>query len=227
MLFSLFLTCSKPLFFSLAIKAEPVDDYQLNPYTRSDNQSLSGMSMKSLCHQLEQEINPQALNVSPTMYHLTTADPRGHMFTPESFDEPAYYQSRAGALINSSMMYHTANHMYSNSSAALLSHSAPTPCQCVNAKTLMAKLGEGPQVGDSFEACLMSRHQAFAQTSLPLGRSPPSRYIQVKAGSQMEPSGQPLPQIGSVKGNHNEKAPEGIRVKQENLSYTYLEDGEF
>lgn len=149
------------------------------------------------------------------------------MLTPEPFDEPAYYQSRTRALINSSMMYQAANHIYSNSSAALLSHSAPTPCQCVNAKPLMAKLGDGPQVGDSFEACLMSRHQAFVQTSLPLGRSPPSRYIQVKTGSPMEPSGQPLPQVGSVKGNDDEKAPKGITVKQENLSYTYLEDGEF
>ncbi|XP_017264093.1 nuclear factor of activated T-cells, cytoplasmic 2 [Kryptolebias marmoratus] len=208
----------------IAIKAEPLDDYQLNLYGCSDNQPLSGMSMKSLYHHLEQEINPQALNVSPALYHLTTVDSRGHMLTPESFEEPAYYQSRAGALINSPMMYHSANQLYSNSSAALLSHSAPTPSQCVNARTLMAKLGEGPQVGDSFEACLMSRHQALVQTSLPLGRSPPSRYIQMKTGSQMEPCGQPLPQMGSVKGNHEEKGPEGITVKQENLSYTYLED---
>ncbi|XP_015814734.3 nuclear factor of activated T-cells, cytoplasmic 2 [Nothobranchius furzeri] len=204
----------------IAIKAEPLDMYQVNSYSCSK----SGMSMKSLYHHLEQEINPQPLNVSPTMYHLTTVDTRGHMATPDSFDDPIYFQSRAGALINNPVIYHTANQRYNNSSNAFLSHSAPIPSQCASARTPMAKPGEGPQVGDSFEACLMSRHQVFGQTSISMGRSPPSRYIQVKAGSREEPSGQPFIPVGSANRSHDDKAPDGITIKQENLSYAYLED---
>ncbi|XP_070758883.1 nuclear factor of activated T-cells, cytoplasmic 2 [Enoplosus armatus] len=215
-----------------AIKAEPLDDYQLNSYSYSDNQTLSGLSMKSLYHHLEQDSNLQALNVSPTLYHLTTVDPRAHVLTPDPLDDqPIYYQSRAGTLINSPMLYHTANQHYSNCGTALLggspmaSHPASTPSQCVSARTPVAKLGEGPQVGDSFEACVMSRH---VQTALPLGKSPPSRYIQGqaqgKSGSRVEPGGQPLTHIGSGRGNHEERAPERVTVKQENLRYAYLED---
>ncbi|XP_041837313.1 nuclear factor of activated T-cells, cytoplasmic 2-like [Melanotaenia boesemani] len=220
--------CSQPQHFIytplIAIKAEPLDDYQLNSYGHTDNQSLSGMSVKSLYHHLEQNNSSQALNVSSTLYHLTTVDPRAHMLTSGSLDEPAYYQSRAGTLINSPVMYHTANQRYSNCSTALLSHPASTPSQCISARTPVAKRAEAPQVGDSFEACLVSRHQALVQTSLPLGKSPPSRYSQEKAGNRVQPVGQALNQIGSARGNHDDQVPERIMVKQENLSYAYLED---
>uniref|UniRef100_A0A3P8SW91 RHD domain-containing protein n=1 Tax=Amphiprion percula TaxID=161767 RepID=A0A3P8SW91_AMPPE len=218
-----------------AIKAEPLDDYQLNSYGYLDNQPLTGMSVKSLYHHLEHENNLQALNVPSTLYHLTTVDPRAHVLTTDPLDDqPVYFQSRAGTLINSPVLYHTANQHYSNCSPALpggspmASHPASAPSQCVSARTAVGKLSEGPQVGDSFEACLVSRHQGFAQTGLPLGKSPPSRYIQGqtqgKAGSRVEPVGQPLAQIGSARGRHEERAPEKITVKQENLSYAYLED---
>lgn len=183
--------------------------------------------MKSLYHHLEQDNNHQALNASPTLYHLATVDPRACVLTPDPLDDQSvYYQARAGTLINSPVLYHSANQCYSSCGTTLLggspivSHPA-TPSQCVSARTPMAKLSEGPQVGDSFEACLLSRHQSFVQTTLPLGKSPPLRYIQGqaqgKAGCRVEPG----------RGNHEEQAPERVTVKQENLSYAYLEDGEY
>ncbi|KAK2861825.1 hypothetical protein Q5P01_001358 [Channa striata] len=196
----------------IAIKAEPLDDYQLNSYGYLDNHSLSGLSLKSVYHQ-EQDNNLQTLNVSPTLYHLATVDPRACMLTSDH-DQPLYYQTRTASndprqLINSPMMYHT---------SPLASHPVSTPSQCVSARTPVGKVSEGPQVADSFEACLVSRHQSFVQTPLPLGRSPPSGYIQVqaqaKAGSRVEP----------CRGNHEEQTTERVTVKQENLSYAYLED---
>ena len=183
--------------------------------------------MKPFYHHLEQDVNPQALNVSSTMYHLTTVDPHAQILTPDSLEEPAYYQSRAGTLINSPMMYHAPNQHYSSCSPTLLSHLASTPGPCVNARSPAARQANGPQAADSFEACLVSRHQGFAQTSLPLGKSPPSRYIKGKAGSCMEPGGQPPSQIRSARGNHDEKPAERIMVKQENINYAYLEDGNY
>lgn len=211
-----------------AIKAEPLDDYNLNSYGYADSQSLTGISLKSLYHHLEQDNNLQTFNVHPSLYHLATVDPRACMLTSDQLeDQPVYYQSKAGTLINSPVLYHTANQRYSNSGTTLLggspkaSHLVSTPNQCVSARTPVGKLSEGPQVGDSFEACLVSRHQSFVQTSLPLGKSPPSRYIQsqaqVKAGCRVEPG----------RGNHEERTPERVMVKQENLSYAYLEDGEY
>ncbi|MED6274819.1 hypothetical protein CHARACLAT_020298 [Characodon lateralis] len=205
----------------IAIKAEPLDDYHLDSYNCTDNHHLAAISMKSLYHHLEQDINPPTLNVSSTLYHLANVDPRSHMLPPDSLDEPAYYQSRTGNLLNNPVMYHTANQLYSNCSATMLSYPVSAPSPCVSVRTPMAKLTEGPQVGDSFEACLVSRHQGFVP---PLGKSPPSRYVQVKTGSQIQPFGQPLTQIGSAKENHDDKAPEKITIKQENLSYAYLED---
>lgn len=203
----------------LAIKAEPRDDYHLDSYNCLDNHHLSGISMKSFYHHLEQDINHPT---SSTLCHLDPrVDPRGHMLPPDSFDEPVYYQPRADSLMSNQVMYHTANQYYSNCSTNLPSHPVSAPSQGVSARSPMAKLGEAPQVADSFEACLVSRCHGFVT---PLGKSPPSRYVQVKAGSQIQPVGQPLPQIGSAKGNHDDKAPEKITIKQENLSYAYLED---
>lgn len=199
-----------------------MDDYQLHPYSYSDDQSLSGMSVKPFYHHLEQDINPQTLNVSSAIYHLTTVDPHAQILTSDPLEEQAYYQTRAGALIHSPMMYHPPNQHYSNCSPTLISHLASTPSQCMSARQ-----GNGPQAADSFEACLVSRHQGFVQTSLPLGKSPPSRYIKGKAGSCMEPGGLPPSQIRSARGNHDERPPERIMVKQENINYAYLEDGEY
>lgn len=219
----------------IAIKAEPLDDYQLNSYGYADNQSLAGMSMKSLYHHLEQDNNLQALNVSSTLCHLPTVDPRVHMLTPDPLDsQPVYYQPRGGTFINTPVLYHAANQHYSNCSTTLLcgspipSHLASAPSQRVSGRVPVAKLGEGPQVGDSFEAYVVSKHQGYVQTALPLGKSPPSRYIQGQAqgkpGSQVDPGGHHLPQIGSARGNHEERATDKITVKQENFSYACLED---
>ncbi|AWP02483.1 putative nuclear factor of activated T-cells cytoplasmic 2-like [Scophthalmus maximus] len=205
----------------IAIKAEPPEDYQLNSYGYSDNWSLSGLSVKSRYHHQEQDNNLEAVNVSPTMYHLATVGPRVHVLTPDPLDDQsAYYQSRSGSLLNSAMLYHTANQHYSScgatplGSSPMASHSASTPSQCVGTRSPAGKPIEGPQVGDTFEACLTSRQQ----TTLPLGKSPPSRYIhaqaQAKAGCRADAGG----------GNHEDWPPERVTVKQENLSYAYLED---
>lgn len=184
--------------------------------------------MKSLYHHLEQDNNLQALSASPTLYHLATADPRACMLTPNPpDDQTVYYQSRASTMISSPVLYHTANQHYSGSSTTLLggsplaSHPASTPSQCVSARAPVGKLSEGPQVGESFEACLVSRHQTFMQTALPLGKSPPSRHIQGQV------QGKVVCRIEPSRGNHEERAPERVTVKQENLSYTHLEDGEY
>lgn len=183
--------------------------------------------MKSLYHHLEQDSNLQALNVSPTLYHLTTVDPRAHMLTPDPLDNQTVYYSRSGTLINSPVLYHTANQHYSNCGTAVLGGSSMASHPASAPRASVGRLGEGPPVGDSFEACLMSRNQSFV---LPLGKSPPSRYIQgqaqVKAGCRVEPGSQTLTQISSGRGNHEERAPERVTVKQENLRYAYLEDGE-
>lgn len=200
-----------------AIKAEPLDDYHVNSYGYSDSQSH--ISMKSLYHHLEQDNSLQAFSVSPSLHHLSTVDPRACLLTTDPLDEQSVYYPPKAA----SVLYHTESQRYSGSGAALLGgspkvfHPASSPNQCGSARTPVGKLSEGPQVSDSFEACLGSRHQSFAQTSLPLGRSPPSRYIhgqgQVKVGCRGEPG----------RGNHEER----VTVKQENLSYAYLEDGTY
>uniref|UniRef100_UPI0037E7AA55 nuclear factor of activated T-cells, cytoplasmic 2-like n=1 Tax=Semicossyphus pulcher TaxID=241346 RepID=UPI0037E7AA55 len=214
---------------AIAIKAEPLDDFSLNSYGYSDNHSLAGLSMKSFYHPLEQDSHLQALNVSPTLYHLTTVDPRAHVLIPDPLDEQAvYYQSRASTLLNSPMVFQTANQRYSNCGTNLIGGSmasltASAPSQAASARATMGKMAEGPLVADSFEACLVSRHQSFVQTALPLGKSPPSRYIQGqtegKAGGRLELGGLPLTQIGSM-----ERAPERVTVKQEINRYAYLED---
>ncbi|XP_029006350.1 nuclear factor of activated T-cells, cytoplasmic 2 [Betta splendens] len=209
---------------AIAIKAEPLDDYHLH-YGYSDSQSQSGLSMKSLYHHLEQDNSLQAFSVSPSLHHLSTVDPRACMLTADALDDQAmYYQSKAGSLISSHVLYHTASQQYSSSGTTLLGgspkalHPASAPSQCVSTRIPVGKLTEGPHAGDSFEACSGPRHRSFVQSSLPLGRSPPLRYIQGQAqgkgGCRGEPDG----------GNHGEQTPERVIVKQENLSYAYLED---
>ncbi|KAF6731820.1 Nuclear factor of activated T-cells, cytoplasmic 2 [Oryzias melastigma] len=205
----------------IAIKSEPLDDYHLNSYSYSDNPPRSTMSMRSLYHHLEQDINPQAL----TLYHLATVDPRAQIVTTDPLEEPAYYQSRGGSLLSSPLIYHTPNQHYTNCSPAVLSHSAPSSSQCVSVRTPVAKLSEVPKVCDPLEACYMSRQQGYVQTSLPLGKSPPSKYAQMKAGGGAESAGHHVVQIKSARENCDvERAPERVKVKQENLSYAYLED---
>lgn len=132
--------------FILAIKAEPLDDYQLHSCIYSDNQSLSGLSMKSLSHHLDQESNLQSLNVSPATYHLTSLDPRAHILIPDPLDDqPVYY--RASTLTNNPALYHTANQRHSNCGTALqgsqmASHPTSAPSPRVSVRNLMGKLGE-------------------------------------------------------------------------------------
>lgn len=212
---------------SLAIKAEPLDDYQLNSYGYSDNQSPTSMSMKSLYHQLEQDSYLQDLNVFPALYHRTIVDPRVQVLTPDALDD--YCQSRAGTLISSPMLYPAANQHYNNclfGGSSIASHPASTPSHSVSTAGPLVKLVEGPQ-----DPCLMSRHENFVQKMLPLGKSPPSRYIhaqaQRKPSSQVAPGGQQVTQNSSCRGNQEDRTLEKVTVKQESLHYAYLEDGEY
>ncbi|XP_029989570.1 nuclear factor of activated T-cells, cytoplasmic 2 [Sphaeramia orbicularis] len=209
----------------IAIKAEPVDDYPLNSYGYTENHSVSGLSMKSLYHHLEQDSNLQALNLSPSVFHASTVDPRLHGLASDLLDtQPVYYQSRSSTLISNQVLYNPANPRYINCSTPHLSGSPMTshppntssPNQCTAARTATGKLGEGPRVAESFEACSVTRHQGLVQTVLPLGKSSPSRYIQGQMGCE------PLTHMGSGRSHHEDPAAERTTVKQENLSY--LED---
>ncbi|XP_078139894.1 nuclear factor of activated T-cells, cytoplasmic 2 isoform X2 [Centroberyx gerrardi] len=193
----------------IAIKAEPLDDYQLRSYGCLDSQSL-GLSMKSFYQHLERDADPQALNISPVLYHLANVDPRAQLLD----DQPVYYQSRASSLISSPALYHTANQHHGNSGAAL--HSSMVSHLSSTSRAPVAELGS--QGDDAFEACLVSRHQGYVQTAVQMGRSPPlpSRYIQApapgKPGRRTDP------------GGRGDLVPERVAVKQENLNHAYLED---
>lgn len=127
--------------------------------------------------------------------------------------QPLFYQYRTSPLL-----YHTANQRYNNTSPTMVSSS---PNQ--SAKASVAKLCEALQVEDALEACPVTtfRNQGFYQTVLPLGKSPPSRYTQ---GCRAETGCETLKQINPRRDDH--EATERTTVKQENISYSYLEDGE-
>uniref|UniRef100_A0A8C6SXL7 RHD domain-containing protein n=1 Tax=Neogobius melanostomus TaxID=47308 RepID=A0A8C6SXL7_9GOBI len=189
----------------IAIKAEPVDDYQVN-YGYADNPAITGLPMKSLYHHhLDQDNSLQALGVSPTMYnHLSPVDTRFHGLLPDPMD-PHYYQYRSCPAL-----YHNQR---SKNSPVLLSSSAhqaklTVPC-------------DANHEGDSLESFFLpkSRNQSSYETLVPLGRSPTSRYTQV---CRQDPSCELLKQIHAGRGDQDET--ERSSVKQENISYAYLED---
>lgn len=202
----------------IAIKAEPLDDYQLDMYGCLDSQP-PGLSMNSFYRHLERDSDPHALSVSPTLYHLGSADPRAHGITPPSLDDQAvYYQSRASSLINSPALFHSPNQRHGNSGASLLSGALMVShLSSASASTV-----------DSFEAGLVPRQQGYVQATLPLGKSPPSRYNQGqtpgKPGCRADPGVQPLTQKVSAVSGRVDLIPERVTIKQENLHHTYLED---
>ncbi|XP_037304223.2 nuclear factor of activated T-cells, cytoplasmic 2 [Pungitius pungitius] len=193
----------------MAIKAEPLDD--CHSYIYSDNQCLSGLSMKSLRHHLEHESNLHSLNFGPTVYHRAPVEPRGHASFPDPLDDaPLYYQS---VIDNPALYQRYANWATPPHGALMASHPTPAASPCVRAPE--GKPGPGPHAGDS-----VSRYQSYTQTALPLGKSP-SRYApppsQAKAGGRAEP----LDHGGSA---YEERAPGRVPVKRENPRYAYLED---
>ncbi|XP_068598927.1 nuclear factor of activated T-cells, cytoplasmic 2-like [Brachionichthys hirsutus] len=217
-----------------AIKAEPLDDCQLTSPGYSESQSLTDLPKMSLNHHLELDGNCQALNISPTLYHLNTVDPRACLVTPDPLnDHPVCYRSTTGTLTNSSMFCYSGNQHYSNRGATLFcsspmaTHLVSTPSQCDSARAPVAKLVEGPDVGGSFEDCMMSKLQSLEQKALLLRKSPPIRSIpgqaQGKAGIQVEQASQCPSQIEASSRNHD-GAPAKVTVKEESLHYSYLED---
>lgn len=213
----------KGFIFIAAIKTEPLDESQLMSYSYSENQSLPSLSMKSLYQHLDRDSNCRASHVAPTPYQRTTVDPRVQVFTPDVLDDqPVYYQSSGGALIGSTMLYHAANQHYSNS--GLLSgppialHPSSNSSQCVGTTV-------------PHDPCLVSRCESFIQKGTPLGKSPPMRYIhhdqaQGRSRGDLEPSEERVTQNSHYGENQEEKPSEKVAIKQENLRYAYLEDGE-
>lgn len=182
--------------------------------------------MKSLYQHLDQDSSCRALNVSPTLYQRTAADPRVHMCAPDMFDDPpVYYQSKGGALIGGPMIYgNSGGTLFSGSPVTL--HPSSNFSQCVAATVPMGRLVEGPQ-----DPCLVSRYEGFIQKGPPLGKSPPMRYIhdqaQGRSGSDLDLSAQRVSQTSHYGGNQEERSSEKVTIKQESLRYAYLEDGKW
>lgn len=177
--------------------------------------------MKSLYQHLDLDSNCGAFNISPALYHRTTVDPR--VLTPDVLDDQQiYYQSRGGTLISSTMLFHSANQHYSNSSTTLFRgspitlHPSSTFSQCVGTTVPMDKL-----VDDLQDPCLVSRFES--------GKSPPMRYIHDEAegspGRELDLGSQHSTQNSHYGENHEESISEKITIKQESLHYAYLEDG--
>ncbi|KAM9859318.1 nuclear factor of activated T-cells, cytoplasmic 2 [Aulostomus maculatus] len=193
----------------IAIKSEPLDELsQLKSHGYSDIQFLSGRSIKSFHHHLEQDSNP------PPLYHPANDDLRALL--SDSLDDPlVYYQSRTSSHLSNPVPYHTADQHYS--SADLLGGSlmasnsvTPSPVQYVSPSAPVDKLSQ--QVSNTFEGCLLTRHQSFSQTTLSLGESTHSQHIQDQ------------PQGG--RGHHDAQPPQRGTVKQETLSCAPLEHDE-
>lgn len=189
----------------IAIKAEPVDDYQVN-YGYPENPAVTGLQMKSLYqHHLDQDSSLQALGVSPTLYnHLSTVDTRFHGLLPDPVD-PHYYP------------YGSCPVLYHNQR----SKNPPTMLSSTAHQTKLTIPCEANQDGDVLESFFMtkSRNQSLYETLLPLGKSPTSRYTQV---CRQELSREPLKQNSA--GRSDLEETERNAVKQENISYAYLED---
>ncbi|XP_072307889.1 nuclear factor of activated T-cells, cytoplasmic 2-like [Eucyclogobius newberryi] len=180
----------------IAIKAEPVDDYQVN-YSYQENLVMSGLSMKSLYHHMDQDRSLQALSVSPTLYsHLSSVDPRIHGLLPDPLDT-SYHQYRSNPLLYQKQRF--------NNNSPIIS------CSSAHQKTTFALPSE---VEESSQEAKRS-----CQTLLPLGKSPPSRFTQVE---RPKPSSESAKQTNSRRSDREE--PERTAVKQEDIGYTYLED---
>ncbi|XP_033822390.1 nuclear factor of activated T-cells, cytoplasmic 2-like [Periophthalmus magnuspinnatus] len=184
----------------IAIKAEPVDDYQVN-YSYQENLAMSGLSMKSLYHHTEQDNTLQVLGVSPTLYsHLSTIDPRIHGLLPDQLDT-SYHQ-----YLSNPLLYH--KQRYNNNSPTI-------SCSTTHQKATFSNPCDTSQHGDAIGSSqeIRSSYQTL------LGKSPPSRLTQV---CRPKPSSESTNQGNS--GRSDQEEPERTTVKQEHISYTYLED---
>lgn len=154
-------------------------------------------------HHLEQDGNLKAFNIPPSLYHLTTVEPRAHMLTPDPLDNQVYYESRAGPMINSPMFHSSCGAALvgrpqeASQSAASLGHYVPTGVS-------VAKQLDGPQEP------LMLKREGFVQKASQLGRAAPVAYVHDQADAE-------------GRGNQEQQPTE----KQKGLRQAYLEDGEF
>lgn len=183
-------------FLIQAIKAEPQDDYHFNAYGCSDSPSLFGLT----AHHLEQDGNLKAFNIAPSLYHLTTIEPRAHMLTPDLLDNQVYYESRAGTMIDSPVFYSSCGTTLvsgaqdASQSAASLGHYVP-------AGVPAAKQLDGPHEP------LMLQREGFVQKGLLLGKSPPAGQVHDRADA-------------GHRGDQNQQSPEIPK----DLRKAYLED---
>ncbi|XP_054641708.1 nuclear factor of activated T-cells, cytoplasmic 2-like isoform X2 [Dunckerocampus dactyliophorus] len=212
----------------IAIKAEPLDGWQLNLCAYSDIQTQSGTSAKSLICWSEQQSNLEAFSVSPTRFHLTKD-------TEQQDFQPVFYQSRAGNIIhNTELLYRPTNQLYYNNSAAVLHGGLLTPSNPANIHALVVplpqgvtiknpsgKLSQGSEINHTFQAYSSTRHHSTVQAVQSLEKSPPLRWVQgdIHAKAQTQDSNP-----DSVAANRDARTQERLTVKQEDLSCVYLED---
>ncbi|XP_061689565.1 nuclear factor of activated T-cells, cytoplasmic 2 isoform X1 [Syngnathoides biaculeatus] len=199
----------------MAIKTEPLDDWQLNVCDYSDTQLRPDARVKTLLHRLEQGSN---------------LHPFGGLASHPLDYQPVIYQSRAGNLINNGDFYHPANQLYYHSYAATVHgailkasnpaniHSSLHLAQGSDVKTAIDKLSPGPRVRQTFQAYSSTRHQNSVQNAPSLGKSPPSIFVQ---GDICDKS---LTQTGSNGADKAARTQERVTIKQEDLTCVNLED---
>ncbi|XP_077384524.1 nuclear factor of activated T-cells, cytoplasmic 2 [Festucalex cinctus] len=197
----------------IAIKTEPLDEWQGNLCDYSNTQPRSDTQVKSHFRRLEKE------SILPPVSVLAS-DPWDY--------QPAFYQSRRTFdLIDKPDLYHPTSQLYYQNYAttihgSILKASVPANVhrrQVSDVKTATDKPSQGPEVMiQTFQAYSSSRHQSSAQVVPSLGKSPPSRFV------QSDVCGRPLTQTGSNGADHQARTRETVTVKQEDVSCDYLED---
>ncbi|XP_019712435.1 nuclear factor of activated T-cells, cytoplasmic 2 [Hippocampus comes] len=191
------------------IKTEPLDDWQVNLCDYADTQLRSDTQAKSPFHRLEKESSLQSFGV-------LASDPWDY--------QPIFYQSRRGDLINKPDLYHAQNYA-TTLHDSIVKASTPSPVhtslhlpQGSSVKTETAKLNQGPQVTQTFQAYSSTRHQRSVQVVPSVWKSAPSRFVQSDICVKS------LTQTGPNAANQEARTQERIPVKQEELSCAYLED---
>ncbi|XP_077430500.1 nuclear factor of activated T-cells, cytoplasmic 2 [Vanacampus margaritifer] len=191
----------------IAIKTEPLDEWQGNLCDYADTRPRSDTQVKSLFHRLEKEsiLQPFSVNAS---------DLRDY--------QPVFYQSRAGHLINKPDLYHPTSQLYFQNYATTIHGSVLKAAVPANVqprlKTATDKLGQDPEVIQTLQAYSSTRHQHSVQVVPSLGTSPPSRFV------QSDICGKPLTQTGSNGDKQEARTQETVTVKREDVSCVYLED---
>lgn len=176
----------------------------------ADTQFRSDTQAKLPFHRLEKESSLQSFSV-------LASDPWDY--------QPIFYQSRRGDLINKPDLYHAQNYA-TTVHDSIVKASIPSSVhdslhlpQGSSVKTVTAKLNQGPQVTQTFQAYSSTRYQHSVQVVPSVRKSAPFRFVQSDSCVKS------LSQTGSNAANQEARTQERIPVKEEELSCAYLEDG--